>query len=242
MLKKRIAIALHFNDGVLYRTKRFEPDYRYTTSFLSVDSIDEVICIDITRSGPSEASRLAIAEYAKECYCPMSIGGSVDSLEDARICIVNNADKVILGASALKNPGLIGEISKKMGCQAVTVSVDCIGNDVFYGKTMKPASMKAGEWAKIAENEGAGEIFFNDIERDGSLTGYNLKTLEEIVSSVKIPVTVAGGCGGWRHMEAAFASGADCCVTTVIHHFTETSISGFKSALIDRGVPLRPVE
>lgn len=220
------------------RTKRFVPDYPYTQSYLAVDAVDEVVLVDITRSGPSEASRLAMEAYAAKCFAPVCMGGHIGSWDDAHDYLDLGADKVLIGSQALENPSIIGELASKMGSQSVVVAVDFRG---LYceDKAGQLSVYEPVQWAKIAEDSGAGELFVQDISRDGSLLGYNLPVLSEIAGSVNIPVIIGGGCGGWRHMKDAFEAGADGCVTSVIHHFTETSLSGFKKALVDAGQEVR---
>ena len=229
MLKRRLIISLCFDRGVLTRTKRFVPDYPYTQSYLSVDSVDEVVLLDVTRSGSSSDSRVAMRAYAERCFAPVTMGGWIRSWDDAHAYLDLGADKVVVGSYALENPSIICELASKMGSQSVVVAVD------FPYRTSEPV-----EWAKTAENEGAGELFVQDQSRDGSLMGYNLPVLREIAKSVNIPVVIGGGCGGWRHMKEGFEAGADGCVTSVIHHFTQTSLAGFKKALLAEGQEIRP--
>lgn len=231
MLKCRVIISLCFDDGVLMRTKRFVADYRYTQAYLAVDAVDEVFLVDITRSGPSEASRAAMAGYAERCFAPVTMGGWVGSVAGVREMFALGADKVVIGRAAGENPVLLTDIAEKYGSQAAVAACD-VENGLVMGRA--PA-----EWACEAEKAGAGEVFFQSIDRDGSLSGYDLRTLGEIVEKVQIPVVVGGGCGGWRHMVDAFRTGATGCATSVIHHFTESALSGFKREIAKAGIPVR---
>jgi imidazole glycerol-phosphate synthase subunit HisF len=234
-----VIIALCFDSGLLMRTKRFRADYRYTQSYLAVDAVDEVFLIDITRGGPSEASRLAMASYAERCFAPVTMGGWVRSVGDARELFAIGADKVVISAGIMENPGLIGDLARKYGSQAVVAGLDCRQGMVETGKTGEKHDFTALEWAEKVETLGAGEIYLQDIERDGSLQGYNTEILREIAAAVSCPVVIGAGCGGWRHMADGFRSGAAGCVTSVIHHFTESSLGGFKAELSRHGLPVR---
>ena len=86
---------------------------------------------------------------------------------------------------------------------------------------------------------GAGQIFLQSIDRDGSLQGYDLETLKEVSGAVNIPVVIGGGCGGWWDMKEAFDAGADGCVTSNIYHFPESTMSSWKLKLQEAGVPVR---
>lgn len=235
MLKARVIISLCFDDGVLMRTKRFVADYRYTQAHLAVDAVDEVILVDITRAGPSAASRAAMAGYAERCFAPVTMGGWVRSVDDIRRLFDIGADKIAVGRAAHENPALLTEISEKYGSQAAVAAVD-VDNGRVRGLLNEVAPRR---WASECEKYGAGEIFFQSVDRDGSLSGYDLAVLREIVSAVTIPVIVGGGCGGFSHMIDGFRAGASGCVTSNIFHFTETSLCGFKTAIAAAGIPLR---
>lgn len=230
MLKRRVCIALLFNDGVLFRTKKFQPDYRYTTAFLGVDAVDEVFLIDITRSGPSKASHEAMKAYADRCFSPVTMGGHIKSLDDVKRFFDMGADKVVLRTGFYESPWLAGDIAKKFGAQAVVIGLDDEGGEVYTGGEDYVDIIEAARWV---ENEGAGEIFLQSVDRDGSLSGYDLETLRSVVSSVKIPVVVGTSCGNYSHMKAAFDAGASGCATANIHHFTENAIRGFKRQLAE---------
>ena len=229
MLKVRVIITLTFNDGVLFRTKKFVPDYRYTQNYLSVDSVDEVFLVDITKTGPSAASLKAMERYSDNCFAPVTMGGWVRSVDDVKKLFDIGADKVVIGRAGRENPGLLMKIAQKWGNQAVVLGLDVHGDD-----------NQAVFMAEKAHLAGAGEILLTDVERDGSLLGYNLDLLRRVACTSTVPVVISGGCGGWRHMKEAFDNGADGCTTSVIHHFAETSLSAFKKALSSEGVPVRP--
>lgn len=249
MLKKRVCVTLLINGGVLFRTKKFVPDYGYTINFVGNAAVDEVFLIDITRDGPSQASRETMKAFADACFTPITMGGWVRSLADVHHFMNLGADKVVVGAAALENPALIGEIARKYGSQAVTVACDALAvpkpgeggsqGVVLVGKTLEKTSWSPARWASKAQSAGAGEIFVQSIDRDGSLGGYDLELLAEVVQNVNIPVVIGGGCGTWRHMLQAFSLGADGAATSNIFHLTETALTGFKAALGQAGVPVR---
>ena len=239
MLKRRVMIGLMFDDGVLTRTKCFRPDYRYTQQFLAVDAIDEAILVDITRGGPSEASKNAIEAFASRCFAPITVGGHVSSISDVGVYFTRGADKIVIGRAALENPGFITEIAMKWGSQAVVVACDVLNGEVVNGRTGEKTGKTPIEWCLEAQERGAGEIYLQSVERDGSLGGYELDALRGISGTVGIPVIVGTGCGSWRHMQAAFEAGADGAVTHCVHHWTETALMGFKRSLLEAGVEVR---
>lgn len=238
MLKRRVIIGLMFDDGVLTRTKNFKADYRYTQQFLAVDAIDEAICIDITRAGGSEASRDAMRAFADRCYAPVSLGGNVETAADVRRLFQIGADKVVVGKAALKRPEFITELAVKYGSQAVVVACD-VERGKVRGLPDGHAEVSPEDWCREAEARGAGEIYLQSVERDGSLSGYDLPVLRRCVEAVGVPVTVGCGCGSWSHMQAAFEAGASGAVTTNVFHWTETTLRGFKDRLAAAGLPIR---
>ena len=241
MLKRRVMIGLMFDGGVLMRTKGFRADYRYTQAFLAAEAIDEAVLIDIGRGGPSGASREAMEAFGRRCFAPVAMGGWIDGLETARLFFGMGADKLVLGRSAVRNPGLIEALALKYGSNAVTVACDVADGRAICAADGAETGFSPLEWCLEAERRGAGEIFLQSRERDGSLGGFPVAELREIAAAVTIPVVVGTGCGGWGHMREAFEAGAQGCVTTNIHHFTETAMRGFKQRLVEAGQPVRGV-
>ncbi len=246
MLKKRVIISLLLNDGELYRTKQFVPDYQYTMEFVTVDSIDELFIIDITR--PGEGKRENFTRYVKRivenCFVPITVGGHFRTIEDIKWALGEfGADCVLMGHEVMKNPHLIATIAEKFGSQLLTVACDYrmqSGYAQVYSKQGEARQFKtAAIWAKMAETIGAGQIFLQSIDRDGSLQGYDLETLREVSDAVNIPVVVGGGCGRWEHMRDAWNAHASGSVTSNIFHMTETTISSWKQKLQEAGVPVR---
>lgn len=239
MLKRRVCICLLINDGVLFRTKKFVPDYRYTANFVGADAVDEVFLIDITRSGPSEASHKTMAAYAERCFSPVTMGGHIKSLDDVKKFMAIGADKVVVGDYFFEEPAFINRIAQKYGSQAVTVGFDMAGGSVCIDRATGTYMGNKIMWSRRAEAEGAGEIFLQSVERDGSLSGYDLDTLKSVVAAVNIPVVVGTSCGSALHMREAFEAGAAGCATANIHHLTDAAIRGFKQQLTAAGVEVR---
>ena len=244
MLKKRVIISLLLNDGELYRTKQFVPDYQYTQNFVTVDSIDELFIIDITRGGRSEKFGRYVKSIVDNCFVPITVGGHFRTMDDIHWALHDfGADCILMGSAVMERPKLITEIAHKFGSQLITVVCDYRmehGRSQTYScQGQMPQFYTAPEWARAAENLGAGQIFLQSIDRDGSLQGYDLQTLREVSDAVNIPVVVGGGCGNWSHMKEAWEAHASGSVTTNIFHMTETTISNWKLKLQEAGVPVR---
>lgn len=242
MLKKRVIISLLLNDGELYRTKQFQPDYAYTMEFVTVDSIDELFIIDITRGGGGKRENFTryVKRIVENCFVPITVGGHFRTIEDIKWALGEfGADCVLMGNTLYDNPFLISEIAEKFGSQLLTVACDYRKGEVYTKQGSVPRLVSAKTWAKAAEYWGAGQIFLQSIDRDGSLEGYDLETLREVSDAVNIPVVIGGGCGRVEHMRQAFEAGADGCSTSNIYHFPESTMSSWKEALHEAGVQVR---
>lgn len=247
MLRKRLITVLTFNDGVLFRTKLFKPDYRYTHNFIDSWSIDEIVAIDITRPEQGDRKNFynIVGHIARECFVPLAAGGWVKSIDDFHTLLRLGADKIIINTEAVNNPKLITEAAKLFGSQCVVVSIDAKKNpdgtyEVYTEQGTRPTGLSPEIWAKEAEKLGAGEIFITSIERDGSLEGYDNELNRMVAEAVDIPVLVCGGAGQWKNFVDGIVKGkASAVCTTNIYHFTETSIKSAKNYMKNAGIDVR---
>jgi len=246
LLKKRIIITLTFLNGVLFRTKKFKPDYRYTKNFIDLWSIDELILIDISEKKFSKNFLDLISFFSKNCFVPISVGGGITTIENADIFFKNGADKIVLGSNAINKKNLIGQISKKYGNQSIIQSVDCkkILKDNTY--TVMGSSGTENlfqdpiELSLKALERGAGEIMINSIDNDGSLMGYDLNLIKMVSNKINCPILALGGAGNWQHI-LDLLSGTDisAACTQNIFHFTEESILSAKKFLKENKIKVR---
>lgn len=247
MLAKRVVTLLTLNEGVLFRTKVFEPDYRYTSNFIDTWSVDEIIILDITRKSNEKTKKLfieSVSKFVKKCFVPMTIGGKIKNLNDVSNLMQLGADKVAINTQAIIEPEFISKISNSYGSQAVVLSIDVkkTKNDyeVYSHNGTKPTGLSPEKWAKIGEKLGAGEILLTSIDRDGFLGGYDLELCKRIKSAVNLPVVILGGCGNWNHMLEAFKyCDIDAVCTQNIFHFTEESIYSAKLFLYNSKINVR---
>ncbi|HIF10532.1 MAG TPA: imidazole glycerol phosphate synthase cyclase subunit [Sneathiellales bacterium] len=247
MLRKRLITVLTFNDGVLFRTKLFNPDYRYTLNFVDAWSVDEIVVLDVTRPGQGRRENFdhVVKRFASQCFVPLSAGGGIRTLDDVKAYLDLGADKVIINTEALRRPAFIGEIAKLYGSQCVVVSIDAkkhgeSGYEVYGEFATAASGMTPAEWARRAQDEGAGEILITAVEKDGSVQGYDLDLCRLTSDAVTIPVLICGGAGNWKHFVDGFAKGGASAVCTAnIYHFTEASIKSAKSFLGKAGIDVR---
>ena len=247
MLRKRVITVLTLNDGVLFRTKEFHPDYRYTLNFVDAWSVDEIVALDITRPGHgSRESYYEVVEaLARSCFVPLACGGGIRSVADGELLLRRGADKLVVNTGALERPELISELASLYGAQCVVVSIDALrapdgSYEVVSHFGERLTQLDPVEWARRAQELGAGEIFLTSVEKDGSLEGYDNLLNRSVAEAVTIPVLVAGGAGKWQDFYDGFTDGkASAVCTTNIFHFTEASIRSAKQYLHERGVPVR---
>lgn len=247
MLRKRLITVLTLNDGVLFRTRMFEPDYRYTLNFVDAWSIDEIVLLDISRCRVQQGPRFLerVSEFASRCFVPLAGGGGVRSLQDFHALLQAGVDKIVLNTGALERPDLIREAAERFGSQCVVVSIDARqtnrgGYEVHSHFGAEPTGWDPASWARRAQDLGAGEILITSIERDGYLEGYDNKLNRSVVDAVTVPVLCCGGAGRWEHFVEAFEeAGVSGVCTTNIYHFAETSIRSAKVYLKRAGIEVR---
>jgi len=227
-MMRRVIMLLCLKDGVLFRTKRFQPDYRYTQNYLDTEAVDEVVIVDVGTD--REAFRQAARAYADRCFTPITVAahlydGPRAVLEAMSLADASGADKFLCRWDRFQ---VLEAIAKQFGSQAAVAGVDLNRNttDAVWA-------------AKQAVQYGAGEILLTDADRDGSLQGYNLDILSRVVEAVSVPVIISGGCGSYEHMSEAFHRGASGAATSVIHHLTNSALGGFKTNLKNLGHEVR---
>ena len=247
MLRKRVVTVLTFNDGVLFRTKIFTPDYRYTANFVDAWSIDEIVLLDITRPErrDSEVFSAVVSDFSRKCFVPLCVGGGVRGLDDFTRFLDLGADKIAINTAALDQPELVSLAANRFGSQCVVVSIDArkAGDDyrVYKNCGREATDLAPEELARKVEELGAGEILLTSVDRDGSLEGYDNILNARVSNSVSIPVIVCGGAGKWQDFVDGFeVGGAEAVGTTNIYHFTETSIRSAKRYLLNHGINVRP--
>ena len=136
---------------------------------------------------------------------------------------------------------LIGEIASRYGSQACTVALDFLPSGIVRGRGEGEAGDHVRRRAAEAVRWGAGQLLLTSIDRDGSLDGYDVSSLASVAGSVPVPVMIAGGCGNWSHMQAAFEAGASACVTSNIHHISRSGMRSAHEWLRGRDINVRAV-
>ncbi len=209
---------------------------------------DEVIFLDITATSDNRSTMLdVVRRTAEEVFIPLTVGGGIRTVADARALLRAGCDKVSVNSSAVANPSLITDLAEEFGAQAVVVSIDARrmpGADtyeVYVAGGRTATGIDAGQWARHVAQLGAGEIMLTSMDRDGTRDGFDLELTRLISQSVSIPVIASGGVGTLQHLvDGAVDGKADAVLAASIFHFGQATIADAKAALSAAGVSVRP--
>ncbi|WP_022679580.1 imidazole glycerol phosphate synthase subunit HisF [Sandarakinorhabdus limnophila] len=209
---------------------------------------DELCFLDITASHENRGTLLDIVERtADQCFMPLTVGGGVRSVEDARALLLAGADKVAVNSAAVARPALIGELAMRFGEQCVVVAVDAkaVGPgkwEIFTHGGRKATGIDAVAYAIEAAKLGAGEILLTSMDRDGTKAGYDLALTRMISDAVPVPVVASGGVGGVADLVSGVRDGhASAVLAASIFHFGEVTVAQARAALAAAGLPVREV-
>ncbi len=253
MLKVRVIPCLDVRDGrvvkgVQFVSLRDAGDPVEQASAYDQAGADELMFLDITASHEGRGAILdVVARTAEVCFMPLSVGGGVRSVEDARRLLRAGADKVAINTAAVENPDLIAACADAFGSQAVVVAIDAKrveggGWRIFTYGGRRDTGIDALVYAEQAVRRGAGEILLTSMDRDGAKTGYDLELLAAVSGAAPVPVIASGGAGNAQHMIDAVQQGrADAVLAASIFHFGELTIGETKSAMAAAGIPIRPI-
>ena len=207
---------------------------------------DELVFLDITASSGARDTMIdVVRRTAEEVFIPLTVGGGVRSLDDARALLRAGADKVSVNTAALADPSLIGTLAATFGAQCVVVAIDARraagGFEVWSHGGRTPTGLDAVAWAVEAERLGAGEILLTSMDRDGTREGFDLELTAAVAGACGIPVIASGGVGTLDHLvQGVRDAGADAVLAASIFHFGEFSVGDAKAALQAAGVTVRP--
>lgn len=251
MLKVRLIPTILLKDGRMIKTRQFG-EYRDVGNPRTVAKVydaqraDELIFLDITATIENRHYVIDIVSaVAQECFMPLTVGGGIRDIGEAREVLTHGADKVAINTAAIERPVFITELAKKFGVSTVVVSIDYKKNhegkqEVFTHRGSKPTGLDPVAWAKEAENLGAGEILLTCIDREGMMNGYDLDTLKKVTSVVQIPVIASGGVGTIQDLvDGILIGGASAVSAASIFHFTDQSIFKAHSHMKEKGLSVR---
>jgi cyclase len=251
VLKVRVIPCLDVKDGrvvkgVNFLALRDAGDPVEQAQAYDAAGADELMFLDIAASVEGRAAMYdVIARTAEVCFMPLSVGGGIRAVEDARRLLRAGADKVSLNTAAVENPDLIADCADAFGAQCIVAAIDARAVEpgrweVFTYGGRKATGLDAADYARLAVEKGAGEILLTSMDRDGVKGGYDTQLLRAVTSVVRVPVIASGGAGKASHLvDAVVEGGADAVLAASIFHFGEVSILEAKTAMADAGLPVR---
>ncbi|HZD77767.1 MAG TPA: imidazole glycerol phosphate synthase subunit HisF [Acidobacteriaceae bacterium] len=253
MLTKRIIACLDVTAGRVVKGVRFvdlldagdpaELAHRHAAA-----GADEIVLLDITATHEGRKTLLdTVARTAREIFVPFTVGGGVRTAEDAAALFQAGADKISVNSAAIADPSLIGAVGRSFGSQAVVVAIDARRGadaveaaEVYVNGGRKPTGRKVLDWAREAEERGAGEILLTSMDADGTRSGFDCELTAAVSSALRIPVIASGGAGNAQHFVDVFGAGcADAALAASIFHFGIADVRELKQELANQGVPVR---
>jgi cyclase len=256
MLTKRIIACLDVRAGRVVKGIQFvdivdagdpaELAHRHAAA-----GADEIVLLDITATHEGRGTLLdTVKRTAANLFVPFTVGGGIRSADEAAAVFDAGADKVSINSAAIARPELIAEIGSSFGAQAVIVAIDARratnsqdpvrDAEVFVSGGRKTTGLRVIDWAREAEQRGAGEILLTSMDCDGTRNGFDCELTCRVSEAVQIPVIASGGAGSAQHFAEVFKAGrADAALAASIFHFGITDSRALKAEVAAAGVPMR---
>ncbi len=249
-LAKRIIPCLDVKDGETVKGVNFvglrsAGDPVELGKAYSEQGADELVFLDITASfeGRKTFTEM-VTRVAREINIPFTVGGGINELADVERMLMAGADKVSMNSAAIRHPELIEETARRFGSQVCVVAIDARLDDDGWFAYVKGGRERTGrglfEWAREAQERGAGEILFTSMNHDGVKQGYANDALARLADELNIPIIASGGAGAKEHFRDAFTLGhADAALAASVFHFGEIPIQELKQYLHNEGINVR---
>jgi imidazole glycerol-phosphate synthase subunit HisF len=251
VLKVRVIPTLLWKDVGLVKGVRFD-SWRRVGSVLpaikvyNARDVDELVLVDITASTARRSpDHESVTDFADECSVPLTVGGGICQHDQIVRLLHAGADKVALNTALFERPQLVDDAARQFGSQCVVASIDVRRGDddalrcLSYSGT-RDTGRDPVAWAREVTDRGAGEILLTSVDRDGTMTGYDLDLIGRVVAGVTVPVIASGGAGSYQHMvDAVTQAGASAVAAASMFHFTEQTPAEAKAAMRAAGIPVR---
>jgi cyclase len=251
MLAKRIIPCLDIRDGRTVKGTNFiqlrdAGDPVELAARYAEEGADELVFLDITATVEKRPTLAGLVRrIAGTINIPFTVGGGIKTVEDVSVLLLSGADKIAVNTAAFTNPSLISDIAREAGSQCVVLAIDtkkeADGEWYVYLNGGRTATiMRCIDWAKQAEDLGAGEILLTSMDHDGTKSGFALDITRALSGTLSIPVIASGGAGSMQHFADVFEqAGADAALAASIFHFREITIPELKHFLASNKIPVR---
>lgn len=207
---------------------------------------DELCFLDISASHEGRGTLIdLVRRTAQVCFMPLTVGGGVRTVDDARALLLAGADKVAVNSAAVSNPHVVADIAERMGSQCIVASIDARSVapgkwEIFTHGGRRATGIDAIEHALNLTKLGAGELLVTSMDRDGTRDGYDLALVRTIADQVSVPVIASGGVGNLDHLVEGIRDGhASAVLAASIFHFGEATVADAHAALAEAGIPVR---
>jgi cyclase len=246
MNRKRIIACLDVKDGRVVKGVNFvglsdAGDPIGLARHYSELGIDELVLLDITATVEKRKTFIDLVRGVSEgISVPLTVGGGIASVEDAKALLEAGAAKVSINSMAVRDPSLITSIADAVGSKHLVVAIDAKDGMVTVQGGRVDTDRKVVDWAKEVERLGAGEILLTSMDADGTKSGFSIEITRMVTEAVKIPVIASGGAGNMDHFVDVFSqTGCSAALAAGIFHFGEVSIPELKKYLAARNIQVR---
>jgi cyclase len=253
MLEKRVIVCLDVRNGRTTKGIKFKDNVDVGDPVAMAreyydQGVDELVFYDITASAERRSIRIdTVRRVARDLFIPFSVGGGISSVEEMREVLLAGAEKVSVNSAAVRKPDIIAGGAALFGRQCIVLGMDVArdaGKPSGYEVVIDGGRTRTGldclEWARRAEELGAGEIVLNSIDADGTRDGYELTVTGLVSRSVGIPVVASGGAGKPEHLVSVFKdAAADAALIASMVHYGDWTIGGIKDHLARNGIRVR---
>lgn len=210
------------------------------------DGADELVFVDTVATLYGRDNIREVVELAaNELFIPLTVGGGIRTLSDAKDMLMSGADKVAVNSGAIRNPSMLGEIASVFGNQCVVLSVEAKriapGRwEPYIDNGREPTGLDLIEWCTEAVSRGAGEVLLTSVDCDGTKRGFDLELVEAVSTAVSVPVVCSGGAGTTQHVVDLFhGSKVDAVAVGTVLHYGLLSIAEIKNAVLKSGHHVR---
>jgi cyclase len=250
MLTTRIIPCLDIRDGRIVKGIKFQGlrdagDPVEQAARYEATGADELVMLDVSATPQGRANATQTVAAVREVLgIPLTVGGGVRTTDDAARLLDAGADKVGVNTAAVKDPSLLTRLCTRFGAQCTVLALDAArdpagGWDVVVQSGRVRVGRSALDWAREAQDRGAGEILLTSWDRDGTRSGYDTELLSAMREAVEIPIIASGGAAHAEHLVLAVQAGADAVLAASIFHDGDTTPNDVKAVLARAGIEVR---
>jgi imidazoleglycerol phosphate synthase cyclase subunit len=250
MLTRRVIPCLDVKDGRVVKGVRFQGlrdagDPAERARAYQDQGADELVLLDVSATPDGRGHALeTVRRVRRVLSIPLTVGGGVKVVGDARALLEAGADKVSVNTAAVVTPDILDAMAQEFGSQCTVLALDAARTDTGYEVVIRSGKERTGRdavaWAREAVARGVGEILLTSWDRDGTRSGYDLALLSAIGNAVPVPIIASGGAAHPDHLADALAASADAVLAASIFHDGDFTVADVKSVLRKRGFEVRP--